>query len=119
MHSQDTAELIFEDVRVPVGNLLGVEGKGFYYLMQNLQQERLICAVNTMVQAEEMLSTTIEYVKGRQAFGKSISKFQNTQFEIAEMATQIQLGRTFVDDLIVKHMRGEDGLQKFRWQNGG
>ena len=108
MHSQDTAELIFENVRVPVENLLGEEGKGFYYLMQKLQQERLICAVNTMVQAEEMLSTTIEYVKERQAFGKSISKFQNTQFEIAEMATQIQLGRTFVDDLIVKHMREED-----------
>jgi acyl-CoA dehydrogenase len=108
MHAQDTAELIFEEVKVPVSNLLGEEGKGFYYLMQKLQQERLVCAVNTMVQAEEMLSTTIEYVKQRSAFGKPISKFQNTQFEIAEIATHIQIGRTFVDDLIVKHMNGAD-----------
>ncbi len=108
MHAQDTAELIFEDVRVPVSNLLGEEGKGFYYLMQKLQQERLVCAVNTMAQAEEMLAETIEYVKQRSAFGKSISKFQNTQFEIAEMATQIKIGRTFLDDLIIKHMNGED-----------
>lgn len=108
MHSQDTAELIFEDVRVPVENLLGEEGKGFYYLMQKLQQERLICAVNTLAQAEEMLNATIDYVKEREAFGKSISKFQNTQFEIAKMATQIQIGRTFVDDLVIKHINGED-----------
>ena len=108
MHSQDTAELIFEDVKIPAENLLGEEGKGFSYLMTKLQQERLIACINTLVAAEDMLQMTIDYVKGRKAFGKPISKFQNTQFKIAEMATEIQIGRTFVDDLIKRHMNKED-----------
>lgn len=108
MHSQDTSELIFEDARVPVENLLGGEGMGFPYLMQKLQQERLLCAIGALVAAEDMLQLTTDYVKERQAFGRTISSFQNTQFEIAEMATDVQIGRTFVDDLIVKHMNGED-----------
>ncbi|MDH4620165.1 acyl-CoA dehydrogenase family protein [Brevibacillus sp. AY1] len=108
LRSQDTAELIFEDCRVPVENLLGQEGKGFYYLMHKLQQERLLAAIGAIVSAEDMLQITMQYVKERQAFGKSISTFQNTQFEIAEMATEVQLGRTFVDDLIVRHMNGEN-----------
>lgn len=108
MHSQDTAELIFEDVRVPVTNLLGEEGKGFYYLMTKLQQERLVASINSLVAAEDMLQLTLNYVKEREAFGKPISKFQNTQFKIAEMATEIQIGRTFVDDLIAKHIDGKD-----------
>jgi acyl-CoA dehydrogenase len=108
MHSQDTAELIFEDVRVPVTNLLGEEGKGFYYLMKKLQQERLIAAINALVAAEDMLQLTLHYVKEREAFGKPIGKFQNTQFKIAEIATEIQIGRTFVDDLIGKHIGGND-----------
>ena len=108
MHSQDTAELIFEDARVPVSNLLGEEGKGFAYLMTKLQQERLLCAINAQSAAEDMLQTTIQYVKERKAFGKPISKFQNTQFKIAEMATEVQIGRTFLDDLIVKHIHNEE-----------
>lgn len=108
LHSQDTSELVFEDVRVPASNLLGEEGKGFYHLMEELQQERIISAINSQVLAEQMLSVTLEYVKGREAFGQSIGKFQNTQFKLAEMATQVQLGRTFIDDLIVKHMDGQD-----------
>ena len=107
-HSADTAELIFEDCRVPVENLLGEEGKGFYYLMEKLQQERLTVAIGAMTAAERMLEITLGYVKQREAFGKPISKFQNTQFKIAEMATQIQIGRTFVDHLIVKHIAGEN-----------
>ncbi|WP_209123844.1 acyl-CoA dehydrogenase family protein [Alkalihalobacillus sp. BA299] len=107
-NAADTAELIFEDVRVPVENLLGEEGKGFYYLMEKLQQERLMVAIGSMTAAERMLEITIDYVKQRKAFGKSISQFQHTQFEIAEMTTEIQIGRTFVDDLIVKHMAGEN-----------
>ncbi|WP_216830709.1 acyl-CoA dehydrogenase family protein [Alkalihalobacterium elongatum] len=107
-HTADTAELIFEDVRVPVENLLGEEGKGFYYLMDKLQQERLMVAIGAVTSAERMLEITIDYVKQRKAFGKPISKFQNTQFKIAEMATQIEIGRTFVDNLIVKHMAGEN-----------
>ncbi|MEH6943356.1 acyl-CoA dehydrogenase family protein [Bacillus sp. JJ722] len=108
MHSQDTSELVFEDVRVPAANLLGEEGKGFVYLMEKLQQERLLAALGAQVSAEDMLNLTLQYVKERQAFGKSISKFQNTQFKIAEIATQVQLGRTFVNDLLEKHMEGQD-----------
>lgn len=106
-HAGDTSELIFEDVKVPVENLLGEEGKGFYYLMEKLQQERLKIAIGAMTAAERMLEITMEYIKQRTAFGRPISKFQNTQFKVAEMATQIQIGRTFVDNLIVKHMNGE------------
>ena len=108
LHSADTAELFFEDCRVPVENLLGEEGKGFYYLMQKLQQERIIVAIQAMASAERMLELTLDYIKQREAFGKPISKFQNTQFKMAEVATQIQLGRTFVDDLIGRHMAGEN-----------
>ncbi|MEH6995750.1 acyl-CoA dehydrogenase family protein [Neobacillus drentensis] len=107
-HSTDTVELIFEDARVPVANLLGEEGQGFYYLMDRLQQERLLIATNALTVAEEMLKSTITYVKERQAFGKPISSFQNTQFEIAEMATELSLAQTFLDDLTSKHLKGEN-----------
>ncbi|WP_249593889.1 acyl-CoA dehydrogenase family protein [Peribacillus frigoritolerans] len=107
-HSQDTAELVFEDVRVPTSNLLGEEGKGFYYLMGKLQQERLMCSCGAITVAEEMLKSTIDYVKERKAFGQPISSFQNTQFEIAEMATEISLARTFLQDLATRHMNKED-----------
>ncbi|WP_075617181.1 acyl-CoA dehydrogenase family protein [Paenisporosarcina indica] len=108
IHSGDTGELIFEDARVPVANLLGEEGKGFYYLMENLQQERLIVAIQCQIEAEEMLRITMDYVKNRKAFGQSISKFQNTQFKIAEMATEIDLGRTYVNQLTARHLTEED-----------
>ncbi|MEH7249048.1 acyl-CoA dehydrogenase family protein [Neobacillus niacini] len=105
-HSSDTAELFFDSAKVPRENLIGEEGKGFIYMMQKLQQERIISALNAQTAAEDMLELTINYVKQREAFGKPISKFQNTQFTIAELATEIQLGRTFIDDLVVKHMKG-------------
>lgn len=108
MHCSDTGELIFEDAQVPAENLLGEEGKGFYYLMEKLQQERLVVAVETQIEAERCLEVTIDYVKTRQAFGKTISDFQNTQFKLAEMATEIDLGRTYVDSLTVRHVAGED-----------
>lgn len=108
IHSGDTGELIFEDAKVPAGNLLGEEGKGFYYLMQNLQQERLIVAIQCQIEAEEMLRITMDYVKKRKAFGQSISKFQNTQFKIAEMATEIDLGRTYVNQLTARHLSEEE-----------
>ena len=107
-HSSDTSELIFEDARVLAENLLGEEGEGFYYLMEKLQQERLLVAVGSVATAEKMLEITIDYVKQREAFGKPISKLQNTQFKIAEMATEIIIVRTFVDDLIVNHMAKKD-----------
>ena len=107
-HSSDTSELNFADARVPAENLLGEEGKGFYYLMQKLQQERLLVAVGSVATAEKMLEITIEYVKQRETFGKPLSKLQNTQFKIAEMATEINIARTYVDDLIVNHMAEKD-----------
>lgn len=107
-HANDTSELIFEDVRVPKSNLLGEEGKGFYYLMEKLQQERLMVAIQAQAAAERMLEITMDYVKQREAFGQTVSKFQNTQFKIAEMATEIKIGRTFLDQLIVDHMKQKD-----------
>jgi acyl-CoA dehydrogenase len=112
LHSQDTAELFFEDCRVPVSNLIGEEGMGFKYLMEKLQQERLVVSIGAQVAAEDMLDMTIEYVKQREAFGQPISKLQNTQFKIVEMATEIELGRTFLDQLILEHMQGQDIVKK-------
>lgn len=108
MHSADTGELIFEDAKVPVENLLGEEGKGFYYLMNKLQQERLIVAIEVQIEAEEMLKLTTNYVKERKAFGSRIADFQNTQFKLAEMATEIDIGRTYVNSLVEKHIAGEE-----------
>lgn len=108
LHCQDTAELIFEDCLVPKENLIGEEGMGFKYLMQKLQQERLVVAIAAQVAAEEMLRLTIDYVKERQAFGKSISRFQNTQFKMAEMATEVEMGRAFLNQLICDHMKQKD-----------
>ncbi len=105
-HSQDTAELFFEDCRIPKDNRLGAKGGGFMMLMEKLQQERLICCIAAVAAAELMLEMTIEYTKERKAFGRPISKFQNTQFKIVEMATEVKLGRTFLDKLIVDHMEG-------------
>ncbi|MBD3107965.1 acyl-CoA dehydrogenase family protein [Bacillus sp. AGMB 02131] len=107
-HAADTSELIFEDAIVPAENLLGQENKGFYYLMEKLQQERLVCVIQAQTAAEESLKMTIEYVKQRPMFGKTLSSLQNTQFKIAEMATEVELGRMFLDDLIVQHMANKD-----------
>jgi acyl-CoA dehydrogenase len=112
LHCQDTAELIFEDCRVPKENLLGEEGKGFIYLMEKLQQERLLVAIAAQVASEVMLKQTIEYVKSREAFGKPVSKYQNTQFKIVEMATEIEMGRAFLDQLIAEHIEGKDVVTK-------
>lgn len=107
-HSQDTAELYFTDCRVPAANRLGEKGSGFLKLMLKLQQERLVCAIGAQAGAEFMLELTLQYCKERMVFGKPISKFQHTQFEIVEMATDIRLGRTFLDKLIVDHMEGKE-----------
>ncbi|MFE8699647.1 acyl-CoA dehydrogenase family protein [Cytobacillus sp. FJAT-54145] len=107
-HANDTSELIFEDAVVPKENLIGEEGMGFYYLMKKLQQERLMVAIGSIAVSKRMLEITTDYVKQRTAFGKPISKFQNTQFKIAEMATNIKIGETFVDQLICDHMENKD-----------
>lgn len=107
-HASDTAELIFQDVRVPKANLLGEEGKGFYYLMEKLQQERIMVTLQAQTSAEVILEKTINYVKERSAFGKKLSDFQHTKFKLAELKTEIEIGRTFLDNLISKHMKGEE-----------
>ncbi|MEH7352057.1 acyl-CoA dehydrogenase family protein [Neobacillus drentensis] len=112
LHCQDTAELIFEDCRVPKDNLLGEEGKGFLYLMEKLQQERLLVAIGAQTASEVMLKMTIDYVKSREAFGKPVSQFQNTQFKIVEMATDIEMGRAFLDQLIAEHIEGKNVVTK-------
>jgi acyl-CoA dehydrogenase len=107
MASQDTAELFFEDCRVPAGDRLGPEGSGFIALMNKLQQERLCVAVGAQAAAEQVLVDTIAYVKERKAFGRPISKFQNTRFKLAECATKVEVGRAFLDRLLCEHMAGK------------
>jgi len=107
MHSQDTAELFFNDVRVPVANRLGDEGKAFHYLTSNLAQERLSIAVTGVATARAALNWTVDYVKERKAFGQSISNFQNTKFVLAEVATSVDVAQAFVDQCIVKLNAGE------------
>lgn len=112
MHAQDTAELYFEDCRVPARNLLGEEGKGFSYLMEKLQQERLVVALSAQTASEDMLAMTLDYVKSREAFGKSIGSFQNTQFKLAEIATKVELGKAFLESLIEDHLAGKEIVTK-------
>jgi len=107
-HSQDTAEMYFTDCRIPKENRMGEKGTGFLKLMQKLQQERLVCAIGAVAAAEVMVAMTIQYCKERTAFGKPLSKFQHTQFEIVEMSTEAKLGRTFLDKLIMDHVEGKN-----------
>ncbi|MEC3956648.1 acyl-CoA dehydrogenase family protein [Nocardia sp. CDC153] len=106
--AQDTAELFFDGLRVPAANLLGgVEGQGFYQMMQMLAQERLVTAILAVAMTEKAVELTIDYTKGREAFGKPLFAMQNTRFELAECATIAKVGRVFLDDCISKHLRGE------------
>lgn len=107
-HSQDTAEMYFTDCRIPRENRMGEKGTGFLKLMEKLQQERLVCAIGAVAAAELMVELTIKYCKERTAFGKPISKFQHTQFELVEMSTEAKLGRTFLDKLIMDHIEGKN-----------
>jgi len=108
LKGQDTSELFFQDCRVPVTNLLGQEGQGFKMLMQQLQQERLSIADGCIASCRRSLDDTIDYVKERRAFGQNIAAFQNTQFKLAELATEVEVGQAFVDKLLVAHERGEE-----------
>jgi acyl-CoA dehydrogenase len=105
---QDTSELFFQDCRIPVANLLGEEGKGFAMLMQELQQERLCIGVSSISSCRRALADTLDYVKGRRAFGQAIGSFQNTQFKLAELATEVEIGQVFVDRLMAAHVAGEN-----------
>jgi acyl-CoA dehydrogenase len=106
MKAQDTAELFFDNVRVPAENLIGEEGLGFVYLMQELPQERLGVAVNAVAAAESALRITVDYVKERKAFGKTVASFQNTQFKLAEMDADLTAMRVFIDRCIELHLQG-------------
>ncbi|MEV4838532.1 acyl-CoA dehydrogenase family protein [Nonomuraea sp. NPDC049486] len=102
MKAQDTAELFFENVRVPVANRLGPEdGQGFFQLMNNLPQERMSIAVAAVAAAETVLAATIEYCKNRQAFGRNLGSFQNTRFVLAELATETEIARHYVDKCVL------------------
>jgi acyl-CoA dehydrogenase len=111
--AQDTSELFFNDVRVPITNLLGEEGRGFVQLIQQLPQERLLSATRSVATAEAAVEWTIEYTRERQAFGRRIADFQNTRFKLAELKTQVTVMRTFIDRCTEMHMEGglspEDG----------
>jgi acyl-CoA dehydrogenase len=108
LKGQDTSELFFENCRVPVENLLGQEGSGFRMLMTKLQQERLCIAVGSVASSRRALEDTLDYVKQRKAFGQPIAHFQNTQFKLAELATEVEVGQAFVDKLLVAHVRGDE-----------
>jgi acyl-CoA dehydrogenase len=108
LRGQDTSELFFEDCRIPVSNLLGREGQGFKMLMQKLQQERLVIAITAMASCRRALDDTLAYVKERRAFGQPIAAFQNTQFTLAELWTEVEVGQAFVDRLVAAHVRGDD-----------
>jgi alkylation response protein AidB-like acyl-CoA dehydrogenase len=106
-HAQDTAELFFDDARVPAENLLGNEGEGFAYLVSNLPQERLAIAVAAVAAAEAAVQWTVEYVRDRKAFGTPIGSFQNTRFELAEMRTELDVGQAYVDRCVEALNAGE------------
>jgi alkylation response protein AidB-like acyl-CoA dehydrogenase len=101
-HAQDTAEMSFSDVHVPVENLLGEEGKGFMYLVSNLPQERLSIAASAVTAAEAALGWTLDYVRERQAFGQPIGSFQSSRFNLAELHTEIQIARIFIDRCVME-----------------
>ena len=106
-HAQDTAELFFSGVRVPVENLLGEEGQGFRHLTANLPQERLSIGVYGIAAARAALDWTVEYVQGREAFGKPIGSFQNTKFRLAELATEVDVAQAYVDACVVALNAGD------------
>ncbi|GAA1449151.1 acyl-CoA dehydrogenase family protein [Nocardiopsis tropica] len=107
MKAQDTAELFFDDVRVPAANLIGTEGQGFIHLMENLPQERLSIATCAVASAGAVLEHTVEYCRERTAFGRPIGRFQNSRFVLAEIATEVDMARTYVDRGIQLLNRGE------------
>ena len=108
LKAQDTSELFFDEVRVPADQLLGgEEGKGFYQLMADLPYERLIIGLTALAAMEGAYEATLAYVRERKAFGQAIADFQNTRFKLAEVATEIQVGRAFIDRCVEQLVRGE------------
>ncbi|MCC6473926.1 MAG: acyl-CoA dehydrogenase family protein [Burkholderiales bacterium] len=105
--ARDTAELFFDGVEIPAGNLIGVEGEGFGYLMQGLARERLAICVTCQARAEAVLRDTVAYVEERHVFGRALSTYQNTRFCLAQVKTEVAVGRVFVDRMIESYLAGE------------
>jgi alkylation response protein AidB-like acyl-CoA dehydrogenase len=106
-HSQDTSEMFFQDLRVPITNCLGAEGMGFAYLMDQLPQERLSIACSAQASAQRAYDEAVKFTKERKAFGKTVFDFQNTRFTLAGLATKLQVGWAHLDWALARHMRGE------------
>ncbi len=111
LKAQDTAELFFDEVRVPAQNLVGTEGGGFVHLMQKLPQERLSIAVVAVAAAQHVFDLTLAYAKTRTAFGTAIGSFQHNRFVLAEMATELEIARTFVEQAVLEHNAGRFTVQ--------
>jgi acyl-CoA dehydrogenase len=108
LKANDTSELFFNDVRIPTANMLGTdEGQGFFQLMDQLPQERLLIANQAIAMIERALAVTVDYVKERKAFGKAVIEFQNTQFKLAELKSEATMARIFVDHCVAQHLKGE------------
>ena len=108
LKANDTSELFFNDVRIPTANMLGTdEGQGFFQLMDQLPQERLLIANQAIAMIERALAVTVDYVKERKAFGKAVIEFQNTQFKLAELKSEATMARVFVDHCVAQHLKGE------------
>jgi len=107
LKSQDTAELFFNNVKVPKENLLGQEGRGFYHLMHSLAEERLLAAVGFTANAEAAYAVTMDYITERRAFGQPIADFQNTRFKMASMRTELDVANAFVDKCVMMHNEGK------------
>jgi alkylation response protein AidB-like acyl-CoA dehydrogenase len=107
LKSQDTAELFFNNVKVPKENLLGHLHRGFYHMMHGLVEERLLAAVGFVANAEAAFQATMEYIQERQAFGQPIAAFQNTRFKMADMRTEIDVAQAFVDQCVLQHNGGK------------
>jgi alkylation response protein AidB-like acyl-CoA dehydrogenase len=106
LKAQDTSELFFDNVKIPRANLIGEEGRGFIHLMENLPQERLSIAVGAVATCETVLAMTVDYCKTRTAFGKPIGSFQNSRFVLAELATEVEIARVYLDKQIAEHNAG-------------
>src|ERR1035437_4964440 len=107
MKAQETCEFFFDNVKVPQSNLLGKEGEGFMYMMQELPQERLLVGIIGVALAEAAFEKTVDYTKQRNVFGKPVAAFQNTRFTLAELATEMQICRVFIDKCIELHLKKE------------
>jgi acyl-CoA dehydrogenase len=106
-NAQDTAELFFEDVRVPPSNILGEEGRGFACLMNQLPRERLLVSIGAVAMMEAALGWTVDYTRERKAFGKALAEFQNTRFKLAEVKTEVTIARVFLDHSLELFLKGE------------